>query len=52
MNWILPTSEDEEQVTHLSSKMSVFSALHSYFQGLIRQEQTDYLFAHTKVYVG
>jgi len=33
MNWILPTSEDEEQ-------------------GLIRQEQTDYLFAHTKVYVG
>ena len=22
------------------------------FQGLMRQEQTDYLFAHTKVYVG
>jgi len=21
-------------------------------QGLVRQEQTDYLFAHTKVYVG
>ena len=27
-------------------------SLSKYFQGLMRQEQTDYLFAHTKVYVG
>ena len=36
----------------LTSKCEIFSGNFFLLQGLMHQEQTDYLFAHTKVYVG